>query len=302
MNTSVGTPSVEPADATDTITNRDRLAEETRTAAARLYDAVAAAYLDFRRAYYHEEQPSLATTPPAHDEVHKAEIALLAESTLRLVPAPVRVLPVVGGLVDHLQRVSDLNSIAETERTALHNMTMAFLYGMKNGIQPWYVDWALASARRLARVEHGEYFTTYPWDACLYMTEDDLARFERAIHADKRGGIEQVMQEIADRLITALRNPIEAQFEFAFTGPDAEHRRTTYRLKTAAVIALGAYLVTEEVRTLLHPRERPGVSPSVLAPLPPELAAHRVSGGDNTGNTANTAAHAASAESAQSFR
>ncbi|MGE5333157.1 MAG: hypothetical protein ACM3N4_00525, partial [Nitrososphaerota archaeon] len=70
----------------------------------------------------------------------------------------------------------------------------------------------------------------------------------------------------------------------------------------AAVIALGAYLVTEEVRTLLHPQERPGVSPSVLAPLPPELAAHRISGGDNTGNTGNTAARTVSAESTQSFR
>lgn len=284
MSAPMNTPSMD--ETVDTITNRNLLAAETQAAAARLYDAVAAAYLDFRRIYYHEEQPSLATTPPAHDEIHKAEIALLAESTLRLVPAPIRTMPVVGGLVNHLQHVSDLNSISESERTALHNMTMSFLYGMKNGIQPWYVDWALASARRLAQIQDGEYFATYPWDACLYMAADDLARFEQAIRADERGGIEQAMQQIADRLVMALRNPIEAQFEFAFTGPDAEHRRTTYRLKTAAVIALGAYLVTEEVRTLLHPQERHGAAPSVLAPLPAELAAHRVSADDNADNTA----------------
>src|SRR5512146_784536 len=139
MSTSVGASSTEPAETTDTITNCDLLAKETQATAARLYDAVSAAYLDFRRTYYHEEQPSLATTPPAHDEIHRADIALLAESTLRLVPTSVRTLPVVGGLVDHLRQVSDLNSISESERTALHNMTMAFLYGMKNGIQPWYV-------------------------------------------------------------------------------------------------------------------------------------------------------------------
>ncbi|HEX5159916.1 MAG TPA: hypothetical protein VFW17_22100 [Ktedonobacterales bacterium] len=292
MSTSVGASSAEPAETTDTITNCDLLAQETQATAARLYDAVAAAYLDFRRTYYHEEQPSLATTPPAHDEIHRADIALLAESTLRLVPTSVRTLPVVGGLVDHLRQVSDLNSISESERTALHNMTMAFLYGMKNGIQPWYVDWALASAKHLARVQGGEYFATFPWDACLYMTEDNLARFQQAIHANERSDIERAMQLIADHLITALRNPVEAQFEFAFTGPDAERRRTAFRLKTAAVMALGAYLVTEEVRSLLHPQERHVVSASVLAPLPPELSAHRVPGGDNVDHAA---AHTASA-------
>lgn len=276
----MSTPGME--DVVDTIAHRDLLAEETRAAAARLYDMVAAAYLGFRHTYYHEEQPSLATTPPTHGEVYKAEIALLAENTLRLMPATVTALPVVGGLIDHLQHVADLNSVAEPERTALHNMAMAFLYGMKNGIQPWYIDWALASARRLARVHDGDYFTTHPWDACFFMAEDDLAGFERAIHADERSGIEHAMQQIADRLIAALRNPVEAQFEFAFTGPEAEHRRTIYRLKTAATIALGAYLVTEEVRTLLHPQAQRGMPASVLAPLPPELVAHQVSGGGST--------------------
>ena len=61
---------------------------------------------------------------------------------------------------------------------------------------------------------------------------------------------------------------------------------------SAAVMALGAYLVTEEVRSLLHPQERHVVSASVLAPLPPELSAHRVPGGDNVDHAA---AHTASA-------
>ena len=40
-----------------TLVNRDQLAEQSSTIAASLYDAVATAYLQFRRTYYHEEQP-----------------------------------------------------------------------------------------------------------------------------------------------------------------------------------------------------------------------------------------------------
>ena len=200
---------------------------------------------------------------------------MLAENTLRLVPKAVKTLPVVGGFVEHLQQVADLNSLSESELATLHNMTMAFLYGIKGGIQPWYVEWALASARQLANVYDPNYFMTYSWDACLYFAPDDLVRFEHAVSVGDLPGIEHAMQQIADRLITALSTPIDAQFEFAFTGPDADQRRITFRLKTAASVALGAYLVTEEVRTLLHPREQRGTPSSALAPLPPELVAHK---------------------------
>ncbi|HEY1389992.1 MAG TPA: hypothetical protein VGF38_15745 [Ktedonobacterales bacterium] len=259
--------------------DREELAQQPSTIAAKLYDAVAEAYLQFRRTYYHEELPSLATTPPAQAEMHKAEIALLAENTLRLVPQAVKTLPVVGGFVEHLQQVADLNSLSEAELATLHNMTMAFLYGIKGGIQPWYVEWALASARRLASVDDPNYFMTYSWDACLYFAPDDLLRLEHDVSVGDLPGIERAMQQIAERLMTALSNPIDAQVEFAFTGPDADQRRMTFRLKTAACVALGAYLVTEEVRTLLHPREQRGMPSSALAPLPPELIAHQTSAG-----------------------
>lgn len=267
-------PSVDPSPSKS---NLDRLAERTSAFAAALYDEVAAAYLQFRRAYYHDAQPSLATTPHASAEVSKAEVALLAENTLKVLPNAVKGLPILGGVIEHLQQVADLNSVSEAERTTLHNMTMALLYGIKDGIQPWYVEWALASARRLANVlDTGDssYFIAYPWDACLYFAPQDLARFEEAARAGQFEGIEQAMRQIAARLITALSNPLDAQFEFAFTGPDAERRRTMFRLQTAATIALGAYLITKEVRTLLQPRGRQTTPPSALAPLPPELAAH----------------------------
>ncbi len=259
---------------------RDQLAERTSGFAAALYNEIATAYLQFRRAYYHDAQPSLATTPHASTEVSKAELALLAENTLKVLPNAVKGLPLLGGVIEHLQQVADLNSISEAERTSLHNMTMALLYGIKDGIQLWYVEWALASARRLAHVlDTGDssYFMAYPWDACLYFAPQDLARFEAAARTreiEGIDGIEQAMRQIAERLIMALRNPLDTQVDFAFTGPDAERRRTMFRLQTAATIALGAYLITEEVRTLLQPRGRQTTPPSALAPLPPELTAH----------------------------
>jgi len=267
-------PSVDPSPSNS---NLDRLAERTSAFAKALYDEVAAAYLQFRRAHYHDAQPSLATIPHASAEVSKAEVALLAENTLKVLPKAVTGLPILGGVIEHLQQVADLNSVSEAERATLHNMTMAILYGVKNGIQPWYVEWALASARRLAHVlDTGDssYFMAYPWDACLYFAPQDLTRFEEATRTKEIEGIEQAMRQIAARLITALSNPLDTQFEFAFTGPDAERRRTMFRLQTAATIALGAYLITEEVRTLLQPRGGQTTPPSALAPLPPELAAH----------------------------
>src|SRR5689334_6999881 len=104
----------------------DGLPERTRDFAAALYDEVAAAYLQFRRTYYHEEQPSLASTPRASAEISKAEVAQVAESTLKALPNVVKGLPILGGVIEHLQQVADLNSISEVERTTLHNMTMAF--------------------------------------------------------------------------------------------------------------------------------------------------------------------------------
>jgi hypothetical protein len=66
--------------------NSNELVEQTRGHTAQVFQAVATAYLAFRREYYHETQPSLATIPPARAEIRQVELALLAESTLRVTP------------------------------------------------------------------------------------------------------------------------------------------------------------------------------------------------------------------------
>lgn len=251
------------------------LAARTRDFAAEVFEDVAEHYLAFRRAYYHEEQPSLATPPPQHTEIRQGELALLADNMLRLVPHAVKSLPLVGGLLEHLEEVANVHSISEKERTALHNMTMVMLNGVKDGVQPWYVDWLLATARNLAAVADSHYFMTFPWDACLYMPPRELADFDTAVRRADIPGIQRQIRQIANQLIEALRDPIEVQPKLAFTGPEGERQRAYFHLKTAAAIALGAYLVSAEVRTLLHPSAPETPMQSALAPLPEEVAARR---------------------------
>lgn len=251
------------------------LATRTRDFAVEVFADVAEQYLAFRRVYYHEEQPSLATPPPQHTEIRQGELALLADNILRLVPRAVKSFPLVGGLLEHLEEVANVHSISEKERTALHNMTMVLLYGVNDGVQPWYVEWLLATARNLAGVSAPHYFMTFPWDACLYMPPRELAAFDAAVRQGDIPGIQRQIRQVANHLIEALRDPIEAQPKLAFTGPEGERQHAYFHLKTAAAIALGAYLVTAEVRTLLHPRAPEAPTQSALAPLPEEIAAHR---------------------------
>lgn len=254
------------------------LAAHTRSFAGQVYEEVAERYLQFRREYYQEGQPALDTLPPQHADVHRAELALLSEQILRLVPAAVKSVPVVGGLLEHLERVADIHSISETERTALHNMSLTFLHGARDGIQPWYAQWLLTSAGALASVTDPDYFLDFPWDACFYMEPDDLNGYERAMRTYDITGIEAGIRRVADRLCLALKEPMDTQALFAFTGPDAQQRRERFQLKTAAALALGAILIGEEARLLLTPH-RPAQPPrSVLAPLPENLAAESRSG------------------------
>jgi hypothetical protein len=81
------------------IPNANELVEQTQGYAAQVFQAVATEYLAFRREYYQETQPSLATIPPAHAEIRKAELALLAESTLRVTPQAIKSIPIVGAVV-----------------------------------------------------------------------------------------------------------------------------------------------------------------------------------------------------------
>lgn len=251
----------------------DRLPGQTRAWADTVSAQVAEHYLAFRRVYYHEARPSLDTVPPAHAEIHQAEIARLADNTLRLMPAALKSLPLLGGLLAHLQQVANIHSMSERERSTLHNLTMAFLHGLHGGIQPWYVSWLLASARSLSIEQHDGYYMQFPWDALLYHDAGQLRTFEQVVTQGDIAGVEGVLERLADRLVRALDDPIAVQPELAFTGPESERRRLTFRLKTSAALALGAYLVVEEARVLLHPHEAAPELRSALAPLPPELAA-----------------------------
>ncbi len=252
------------------------LAEQSRAFAAHVYQDVAAQYLEFRRTYYHEEQPSLATVPPAQAEVRQAEIARLAENTLKLVPNALKSAPIVGGLLAHLHQVANIHSISERERTALHNMAMVFLHGTKDGIQPWYVEWVQATAHNLIGVTDPEYYMVYPWEALLYKNPSELATFDAVIARGDVRNIERSIEHFADHLVKVLANPIEVQPDLAFTGPDAERRRMLFNLKTSAALALGAYLVAEELRKLLKPTRSNTEPRSLIAPLPVEIAARIV--------------------------
>lgn len=246
---------------------------QTRAWADAISTRVAEHYLAFRRAYYHETNPSLDTVPPAHAEIHQAEIARLADNTLRLMPAALRSIPLLGGLLDHLEQVANIHSMTERERSTLHNLSMAFLHGLQDGIQPWYVSWLLASAHNLSAQEYDRYYMQFPWDALLYLDAAHLRSFDDAVAQSDVASIERVLEHLVERLIHALDDPIGVQAELAFTGPEAERRRLVFRLKTSAALALGAYLVVEEARVLLHPRDSAHDPHSVLAPLPSELAA-----------------------------
>ncbi len=259
------------------VPNPQQVVEQTRASAAQVSAAVAAAYLEFRRVYYHEAHPTLDSVPNAHAEIQRAELAQLADSALRLVPQVVKSVPLIGGFLKHLEQVANIHSMSERERTALHNMTMSFLHGIRGGIQPWYVEWFLASAHNLSGVTHAEYFMTFPWDALLYRDPRALDAFDTAVRGGDIGAVEREIAQLGQRLIAVLRDPIGVQYELAFTGPEAERRKLVFRLKTAAALALVAYLVVEETRALIHPRREADAPRSALAPLPPELAAHAVS-------------------------
>lgn len=255
-----------------------RLPEQTRDWADKTSARVAEHYLAFRRAFYHEANPSLDATPPPHAEIHQAEISRLADNTMRLMPQVVKSVPVLGGLLEQLQQVANIHSITERERSMLHNMTMTFLHGLRGGIQPWYVGWLLASARNLRAQKPDSYFMQFPWDALLYQDGGQLRAFETAVAQGDVAGIERVLDRIAAKLIHALDDPVGAQPDLAFTGPEAERRRMVFRLKTSAALALGAYFVVEEARVLLHPHGARPELHSALAPLPAELAAFMTPG------------------------
>ena len=267
-----------PAEFTEaaTVPDPNELARDSEAFAATAYAEVTSSYLDFRRKVYHEERPSLTTNPPEYPQLARSELALFADNALRLLPPEVKSAPILGGLLEHLEQEADLHSLSAAKSLMLHNMAMATLSGMTDGLQAWYVEWALASAHRLSQVERDAYFFAFPWDACLYKSASELAAFDTAVRAGDSAEIERQVAQIGDRLIAALRDPVGVQAQYAFTGAESEWRKVIFHLKTSAALMLAAYLVTDEARALLHPRQVKPAPTSVLAPLPAALSNHLI--------------------------
>jgi hypothetical protein len=195
-------------------------------------------------------------------------MALFADNALRLLPQGVKSAPILGGLLEHLDQVAELHSLSAAKCLALHNLAVVQLHGVKDGLQAWYVEWALATAHDLSHVGRDDYFFAFPWDACLYKSASELAVFDDAVRAGDSTEIKRQVAQIGDRLIAALRDPLGAQAQYAFTGPESEWRKTLFHLKTSAALMLAAYLVSDEVRSLLQPHQVKPELISVAAPLP----------------------------------
>jgi hypothetical protein len=257
------------------VTSASELAAHTQAFAARVFDAVATEYLTYRRIYHHESEPSISTLPATVPDAQVTEGARLAQGALRIMPKEAHAVPLARDLLDHLQWVVDIHTLTQHERVQLHNLTMTFLYGVTNGIQGWYVEWLLLAAHKLQDVTHPKYYLAYPWQALLYRPPDQLAAFTAAVRGGSVAGIEREVQRMADQLVAVLRDPLGTQPKLAFGGRDGDRRKLVFDLKTAAGLALGAYLAAETVRTLTRAGPEAQIPPSVIG-LPDAMVPHVV--------------------------
>jgi hypothetical protein len=266
-----------------TLPNGAALPEQTRDFAAQVYAAVAEEYLQFRRAFFHEATPSLATVPPSSTEVQRTEAARLAEDALKFVPKSVRTAPIVHEVIGHLQWEVDIHSLTERERINLHNLTMIFLYGVQDSVQPWFVEWVVGVERELQSERHPDYYLAYPWQAILYQPPQGYRAFEEAVLAGDVTGIMHEMTRLANLLIDVLRDPLGMQPKLVFSGPDGERRRALFGLKTAAGLALAAYLAYDTVHDLMHPAQSYQPPQSVIRAFPPQIMARMLPEGNGGG-------------------
>ena len=256
--------------------NRAQLADQTRDFAAQVRASVLDVYLEFRRTYYHESDPSLEVPPPKSNEVQRNERAVIAHEMLRalqLLPREIQAIVLIRDLLDQLQWETDIHTLTENERTTLHNIAHVFLHGVNGGVQPWYVEWLLQSAHNLQYATDERYYLAFPWQGLLYRKPEELAAFDAAVRGGDVAGVEHEIQRLATGLIEVLRDPMNTQPKLAFSGPDGERRHLLFRLKTSAGLALGAYLAVEQINSLLHPRKQTSIS-SALPPLPDSLLQH----------------------------
>jgi hypothetical protein len=258
------------------VTTPADLAAATRPFAARVFDSVSREYLQYRRVFHHDPNPSLDTPPPESAEAQQTEGARLAQGALRIMPREAQAVPLVRDLVDHLQWVVDIHTLTQHERTQLHNLTMVFLHGVTDGVQAWYVEWLHAAAVKLADVTHPKYYLAYPWQALLYRSPTHLAALTDAISSGSVTGIEREVQHMADQLAAVLHDPLGTQPKLAFMGRDGERRKVLFDLKTAAGLALGAYLAAETVRALTSLGRPQDDLPRSVVDLPAAMAPHLV--------------------------
>jgi hypothetical protein len=258
------------------------LAQQTQAFADQLYQTVGDQYLEFRRTYFHDANASLATEPPPHPEAHQTETAKLAGEALKVIPSGAQSLPVIGDLLTHLRRVVDIHSLTEDELLTLHNVAMIFLYGIRGGVQGWYVDYLLDAAHQLQHVSNTEYFITYPWHGLFHLPQAETTAFDAAVQHYDVAAIENQVQQFAGRLVNALQHPFKAQEELAFVGDGGETRKTVFGLKTTAGLAIGAYLAIETVRSLVGPHQQHTTPQPVIQMIPNQMQQYLIPRDQNT--------------------
>jgi hypothetical protein len=263
-----------PGTATEAVTallGRLGLTQQTRDFGGRAAATMAQAYLEFRRTYYNESNPTLDSVPPQNNEIRRTQAGAIAERTLSLIPRAFRQLPLIRDIFNHLQWEVDIHSLTEQERIELHNLAMVFLHGVKDGIQPWYVEWVLAIAEALQQVDHPDYYLAFPWQGLFYRTPEELIAFQRAVTEGDVTRIQQVIERLGSGLTEALSDPLGVQPRLCFSGANGERRRILFTLKTDAALALGAYLAYDLARDIVSPSHHaPPVS--VIQGFPQALA------------------------------
>jgi hypothetical protein len=272
----------DPSDTWPRLPSYSQLAERSHSFAAQLYSEVGQQYLAFRREYWGDPTPNLATVPPRSTAVQQTDGARVAAAALRAIPSEVRHVAVLGDIFDHLQWEVDIHTLTERERLDLHNLTMGFLYGVREGIQPWYVEWMLGAAHRLHGPVRPDYYLAFPWHGLFYRSPEELAGFDRAVASADVEGIQQEVGKLTEALTTVLRDPLGSQIDLAFTGPEAERRKTLFTLETAAGLALGAYVAAAIVHDVLSPQRPAGPPQALLPELPSQLEAELVPEGART--------------------
>jgi len=258
------------------VAHPDFLAQQTQTVADQLYQTVGNHYLEFRRTYFHDANPSLATEPPAHPNAHQTETARLAENALRVVPGSVQSLPIIGDLVVHLQRVINIHTLTENELLTLHNVSMIYLYGVRDGLQGWYVDYLLDAADKLQHETNPDYYIEFPWHGLFYLPLAETAAFALAVQQGDVTGITNRVQQLGNKLSVALQNPFKAQEDLAFAGEDGERRKAIFTLKTTAGLAIGAYLAIEAVRAVVGPHHAHEQPQAMIQIIPPQMQQYLV--------------------------